>query len=71
MLKRRLERYDNMRARRKIRPNISNEWVNKLKEILNILSNNAAHSNINQRGNAPSPPQQPAARISQSQRAAK
>jgi hypothetical protein len=71
MLKRRLERYDNMRARRKMRPNISNEWVNKLKEILKILSNNAAHSNINQRRNASSPPPQPAARISQSQRAGK
>ena len=41
MLKKRLERADNMRVKRKIKPNISNEWVNKLREILRILSNSA------------------------------
>jgi hypothetical protein len=62
MLKRRLDIYDHMRAKRKMRPNISNEWVNKLKEILRILSNHGTSSNS--RGNAPSPPQQPTARYS-------
>jgi hypothetical protein len=55
LLKRRLERYDYMRGMRKMRPNISNEWINKLREILRILSNHGANSNS--RGNAPSPPQ--------------
>ncbi len=57
MLKRRLERQDYMRVKRKMRPNISTEWINKLKEILRILSNGGL-SNSNSRGNAPSPPQQ-------------
>lgn len=38
MLKRRLERFDQSRAMRKIRPNISIEWIGKLKEKLRIIS---------------------------------
>lgn len=40
LLKRRLERYDHSRVKKKMRPNISNEWISKLKERLRILSSN-------------------------------
>lgn len=38
MLRRRLERIDQMHLKHKMRPNISQEWVSKLREKLRILS---------------------------------
>ena len=44
ILRRRLERFDQMQLKRKMRPNISNEWVSKLNEKLKRLSNNTSNS---------------------------